>query len=392
MKYFLIVLLFPILFAYAENIPDYRNPYAPILTDQDLYTWTDKVKITIIAPSWNTDQHLIDDIGSYPGHNIKISTRDKSLEPYRLTETGPNTGIFSGEVILTGFAHDVNGDKKNDVSPRTLGTGPTNGYLETDRDSSLTISFEFADGVVLTKSVPISWNMGEVKFLENVLDSERPATIQLVDRDLNLNPESIDHASIKVFSDSDSAGISIDATETSQSSGIFRSTIYFTTDSNSAGNRLRVELGDLVTAKYEDYTLPKPYSLSDHLEVIDSKKIDFEVSSQSISINKVIIADNTGSQKLEMNKNDQLQIVATVQNNDRYELPFVYLAQITNAQGIVVSLSWVSGSINPSQVLDVSQSWIPDNTGNYKVESFVWSSLGEPIALSSQQTISISIK
>ena len=70
------------------------------------------------------------------------------MEPYRLTETDVNSGIFTGEVILTGFLHDADGDGDVDTVPRTGGNGPTSGFLEVDRDSAVTISFEFADGVV----------------------------------------------------------------------------------------------------------------------------------------------------------------------------------------------------------------------------------------------------
>lgn len=386
------LLLIPIAYAYAENIPDYNNPYAPIFTDRDEYSWTDKVKITILAPSWNTNPNLIDDIGTDSGHHIKISTRSKSLEPYRLSETGPNTGIFSGEVILTGFAHDVDGDNKVDTQPRTTGTGPTNGYLETDRDSSLTISFEFADGVVLTKSVPITWNVGKIRFLNDSLNIEQPVTIQTIDDDVNLNPESIDHIPIKIFSDSDLAGIVVDGIETNANSGIFQSVISFTTDSKSSGNRLYVKPGDSITTKYDDYTLPKPYSVSNHLEIKTSKTIGYEISSQQISINDLKISDSLGNQKFEMKTNDPLQIVATIKNNGKYELPFLYLIQVTNDQNIVVSLSWIGGKINSEQTLDVSQSWTSKISGNYKAETFVWTSLLEPIALSSPKTLDISVK
>ena len=78
--------------------------------------------------------------------------------------TGPNTGIFAAEVILTGFLHDVDGDGDFDTVPRTGGTGPTNGFLESERDSAVTVSFEFADGLVLTESFPVTWNVGTIKF------------------------------------------------------------------------------------------------------------------------------------------------------------------------------------------------------------------------------------
>ena len=93
LQYFLIFAIFftP---AFAEQIPDYEKPYAPIFTDKPSYSWTDKMRITILAPSWNTDRHLIDTIGDDNFNPIKISTNEKSLEPYRFTETG-TTPVYS---------------------------------------------------------------------------------------------------------------------------------------------------------------------------------------------------------------------------------------------------------------------------------------------------------
>ena len=77
--------------------------------------------------------------------------------------------------LLTGFLHDANGDGDIDTTPRTTGNGPTSGFLEVDRDSAVTISFEFADGVVLTESVPVSWNLGTIQNLQmmNFLNDEQ---------------------------------------------------------------------------------------------------------------------------------------------------------------------------------------------------------------------------
>jgi len=81
------MLSFLVLSAYAEETPDYLNPYAPIFTDREVYTWTDKVYITVVAPSWNANRYGIDSIGTQDGHFIKIYTSEHSLEPYKLTET-----------------------------------------------------------------------------------------------------------------------------------------------------------------------------------------------------------------------------------------------------------------------------------------------------------------
>ena len=104
-----------------------------------------------------------------------------------------------------------------DTTTRTIGSGPTSGFLEVDRDSAISISFEFADGVVLVESVPISWNVGTINFSEELFYLENPATIRVIDLDMNLNPEALDNLTLQVFSDSDVAGIEVNAVETSES-------------------------------------------------------------------------------------------------------------------------------------------------------------------------------
>ena len=204
---FSFLLLFALIFfpAFAESTPNYNDPYSPIFTDKPVYTWTDKIIMKIIAPSWNTNRDLIDSIGDDDGHFIKISTRENSLEPYRFTETDVNTGIFTAEIILTGFLHDIDGDGNFDTTPRTTGTGPTSGFLEVNRDSAVTISFEFADGVVMTESVHVNWNIGEIQFTKDTFLSGDTVMIRVVDFDMNLNPEALDRISVEIFSDSDVA-------------------------------------------------------------------------------------------------------------------------------------------------------------------------------------------
>ena len=63
---------FLLLSVFAEEIPDYFNPYAPIFTDKEVYTWTDKVYITVVAPSWNANRYGIDSIGAQDDHFFKI--------------------------------------------------------------------------------------------------------------------------------------------------------------------------------------------------------------------------------------------------------------------------------------------------------------------------------
>ena len=384
------LLLFP---AYAQSDPDYDNPYSPIFTDKPVYSWTDKIKMTIISPSWNSDRHLIDSIGNTDDHPIKISTSEHSLEPYRFTETDVNSGIFTAEVILTGFTHDADGDGDFDTNPRTFGNGPTSGFLEVDRDSAISISFEFADGVVLVESVPISWNTGTINFSEDFFFMEDSVAIRVVDVDMNLNPEALDNLTIQVFSDSDIAGIEVNAVETSESSGSFITTISLSQNSQSSGNRLYSQPGDEIFAKYDDYTLPKPFSKSDNLEIISSVVVDSSIPPiDRIKNSELSFSDGFGNSLQSFSSDSQIQIVGTIQNDHDFKQKFIYFFQVKNDHNYVESLSWIQGEISPNQILDVSQSWLPEKPGTYEVETFVWNSISNPTSLSSLMSSLITIE
>ena len=376
---------------YAESIPDYQNPFAPIFTDKPVYSWTDKIIISINTPSWNSSPNQIDSIGQSESHSIKISSGENFLKPYRLTETSPNSGIFSGEIILTGFLHDVDGDGIFDTNPKTTGDGPTNGFLESDNDDSITISFEFADGVILVESFPISWNHGTIQFSKDTFLSNDTIQIRVIDSDLNLNPEMIDTVPIEVFSDSDNGGLSVIAVETSERSGDFIST-FSLSQNTSSGNRLYAIPGDTITAKYHDYTLPKPFSKSDSQYAETSAIVDYYTSPiNRIQVSPISLSDSFGYPITSYLSNSQMQIVGNIENKINYDQEFIYFFQIKNSDEVVISLSWIQGQLSPNQILDISQSWIPEKSDTYFLETYVWNSLNKltPMSPSTYTMISV---
>ena len=367
---------------YAESVPDYEKPYAPIFTDKPVYSWTDKIIISVNAPSWNSNSNQVNSIGESNSHPIKISSGENFLKPYRLTETSPSSGIFSGEIILTGFLHDVDGDGNFDTNPKTSGNGPTNGFLEVENNDSISISFEFADGVVLTESVPITWNMGVVQFTQDIFLINDSVGLRVIDHDMNLNPEALDTITVDVFSDSDSGGIQVIATETSERSGDFIASIALST-STSSGNRLYAIPGDSIFAKYDDHTLPKPYSKSDEKSIQTSAIIDHSIAAiNRIQTTPIFFSDSFGNPLTSYISESQMQIVGTIENQIIFDQEFIYFFQIKNSDNSVISLSWIQGKLSPNQILDISQSWIPAKSGNYILETYVWNSLNDLIPLS----------
>ena len=370
-----------ILFAFAAE-PDIDNPFSPIYFDKESYSWTDKVKIMIVAPSWNAHKDAIDTIGGDNENFIKISTRGHDIKPYKLTETDLNSGIFVGEVILTGFLHDVDGDGDFDTTPKTSGTGPTNGFLESERDDAITVSFEFTENNVLTETALISWNIANMEFLQDRYLIDQEAILRIVDSDMNLNPEAVDQFQVDVTTDSDPAGVKIEVIEISEDSGLFEGKVSFTQKSASSGNRLYASIGDYVIAKYDDRTLPAPYSKSDDLEITTSMILESDTHPlERASLSNISITDNLGNNLSTLNVNDQLQIVGNVNNLQDFDQNFVFIFQITDDDNSIVSLSWVQGQLGSLQTLDVSQSWIPKKSGSYTIETFVWDSLNKPVPL-----------
>ena len=377
---FLILLLIPITqFGFAEEIPDYNKPYAPIFFNKPIYSWTEKVEITIIAPSWNTGMNLIDSIGGDPNYSVNVYTNDHQLKQYKLYETNPSSGIFTGEIILTGFLHDVDGDGKNDTNPRTIGEGPNGGYLQNEEDSGITVSFEFAEGVVLSESVKIEWNVGNLEIIDI---TEEAATIKLIERDMNLNPESIDTINIQVFSENDNVGVDIEITETTEDSGIFEGIISITKDDQSSGNRLYALPDSQITAKYTDRTLPKPYNTNDVLDILDQGFVVSNIpTTERLTMNEMNILSQNGELIEKLYVGQTGMIFSNLKNVVDYSQEFTYIVQIKNEDNNVVSLSWITGDIVSSQELGMSVSWMPQEPGKYSIDRFVWNSIKGSIPL-----------
>ncbi len=78
----------------------------------------------------------------------------------------------------------------------------------------------------------------------------------------------------------------------------------------------------------------------------------------------------------------QVQVTTDVANGQDRAQPFAYIVQIENQDGVVYSLSWITGTLDAGQSLSPSQSWTPTAPGTYTAQIFVWESVENPDALS----------
>ncbi len=88
---------------------------------------------------------------------------------------------------------------------------------------------------------------------------------------------------------------------------------------------------------------------------------------------------------------EQIMIMADISNNQDIQQNFAYITQVKNDDDVVISLSWLTGSLSPRQSFSPAQSWIPDESGNYHIQVFVWESIDNPEALSPPLSMIVSV-
>ncbi len=114
---------------------------ALIELDKEMYNSTDKVHITITAPTRNLDSDAIEHIGTLDTGELRIQTITHNLTEYKLDETGPNTGVFSGELTLN---HET-----------TSGTGPNDGLLQVESGDGIVVVYEFSEDETIVGSAVV---------------------------------------------------------------------------------------------------------------------------------------------------------------------------------------------------------------------------------------------
>ena len=364
---------------------------ATVELDQNVYTWTDKVFVTIVASDYNFDSNIIDEIGLDGDGEITIRTRADSLKEYRLAETGPDTGVFTGEVTLVGNKKALDEGGPDGMTTETDGAGPTNGRLATNDDDGLSVSFEYASGESLVASALIRWNIGEVQWLEASYAATGSGIARVIDPDMNINPDAVDNLEIVVYSETFVGGIELTVTETQEASGIFEGTAEFDPNQASQGHRLQVTEGDIVTAVYDDETLPRP-DVGDSLEITATTLIGSIVPPlERAPASNPAIVDAFGNSLASVSADQQVQITADLTSGQDRDQDFAYLVQIQNEDGVTVALSWITGTLGAEATFSPSQSWTPSETGSYTATIFVWESVSNPTALSPQLSITIDV-
>ena len=145
-----------------DNVITSQSGSSQIIISRNTFSSNSQVDIMIRAPDFNYNQYGIDTIGDDDSSRVIISTRESSI-PYRLVESGPDTGEFVGSIILS-----------SSTSTCSPVCGPTDGFLAAGGDDAITVSLVYHDGSSISStsfgSRPVSHNaIPEFPYAELVL-------------------------------------------------------------------------------------------------------------------------------------------------------------------------------------------------------------------------------
>ncbi|MBI5146079.1 MAG: hypothetical protein HZA84_02540 [Thaumarchaeota archaeon] len=235
--------------------------------------------------------------------------------------------------------------------------------------------------------------IGKIQWEEASYPVNKTVTIQVVDPDMNKIPNSKDRVNVFAFSDSYPEGLTLTLYETDLSSGVFEK-MFVIHNKRSAPNILYTQDGDTITARYVDATLPPPYKPT---EKIVTNATAFAGSTgpplERAPASSFRIQSLQGDVMTDpIPVNQQIQLVADLENPTNIEQKFAYMVQIQDENGFTVSLSWLTGLLVPSQSFSPSQSWIPQSPGKYTATVFVWESVENPTALSPPLSVEVEVR
>lgn len=369
---------------------------ATIELNQKVYSWTDKVYITVIAPDFSIRTDQLNTIGSDPENPITVSTSRGKITGYKLVETSIGSGIFVGEIKLSGFPGHELSNFGNRAFPMgiTRGSGSSDGLIACTEDDGISISFRFSDDEDVIGSALIRMNIGEISWLEAAYLTTDYGIVRVIDPDMNLNPEEIDKFKIRIWSDSDPVGIEIDVYETNEASGVFEGVVAFTHESSSKNGKLRVSEGDTIVAEYVDRTLPDPFPTNDNLSITGTAFIKSSTGKiiaplDRISIKNLILNDSSNIPINTINKQQIVKLGARLVNNQERDQKLTLIAKIISDTGS--ELLSQETMIKAQSSADLTIEWNAENQGHYTIQFYVWESLDNPTALSSPFSTEVNV-
>jgi hypothetical protein len=174
---------------------------------------------------------------------------------------------------------------------------------------------------------------------------------------------------------------------------VFEEIIGFTETGKSSGTILRANIGDELMLTFEDSSpVWETVEMGDVVsEVVKTTAIMGILAALPVPASPPVMVDLNGNPVAQVRKGITVIIQTTIQNIDPISHAYTVLFQVKDARGVVVQLSFVSGTIAAGESVPVGASWTPPSSGSFTVEVFVVKNLAEPTALSLVQSETVTV-
>jgi len=365
----------------------------------DGYSWGSKINILIFAPAWNEDKYKIDTIGDDPEFPIGAYSRTSRHDgPCKLVETEPDSGLFFGRLKLNGFPHDAHGTGVKYLwGSKTCesGKGADNESIKIgagggSKGGSFTVFWKYDHDKTITKTGHYEWREGTIEFDKEYYNIEDIATVTLHDIDLEVFPYDMNTIRMRVWSDTDTEGITLTSSYMYSVWKGIQANFGFTTDEKSRDDtQLRISPGDKIYAQYIDRTLPRPYSDNDHKDV-------FGISYVAADLGKPIVFNKINITKFfsENNEKVKTELISTIieaKNEYKTNLEAYIVHQISDEDGKVIHLEWSRIFAPAKEMFVINHNFKAIQSGKYVIDVFVFNNLENLVPYSTKFTETIII-
>jgi hypothetical protein len=350
-----------------------------------------EVIVTITDTDLNENPAGVDTIEVADNLVEITSDEDNEEESLGFEETGPNTGVFEATIQMSPRAANADADLTgagNDFEYTVL-PGDTVSIRYTDNAN------QGASETVVSRTFVIVSEDPEMEVESQTVAVGGVINLTINDADANEDGDALDSVQVKITSTSDAVGFNLSAQETGANSGNF--TLQIPTSVNLSSGSIAVKNGDTVTIEYED-EFPADYA--DRVETVLDPSKDFTITVRvgaqagdltATTPSAPVLKDISGAEVDEVAPGEQVVISVDVNNNNNFAQDFTAIVEVRTADDITEYLQWQTGTLNPDGSVNVGLSWIPADSGEYTIRTFVVSNLQNPAVLSSVEESTVTV-
>ncbi|MEM0029923.1 MAG: hypothetical protein QXN32_03290, partial [Candidatus Nitrosocaldus sp.] len=345
-----------------------NNPIPLLTFDKTEYTPFEIVGITLYDRSRDTNPNAVD--------TASITVKGRNSIVVNLVETSESSGIFKGSLKLTPNPLIYKGD------------------VEVRRDDWLIAVYN----TVIATSARIVYHEAKLSFDMQYYYSTDKAEIRLEEPEANRDPYARDMVTVFVWSDTDTSGMRITLVESNMNTGIFTTVVNLNLGSNkhnSTQQSIRVTDNDRIVARYLDDTLPYPVRLgADNVTTVELRYVTAEAvfgtgipARERFIVSKPEVITQFGEQIRVLSFGSKLAVKVELLNKQPLAQEFVCIAQVKYSDGTIATISMIASELESNTRAIVTLPWTPDKQDTYRIEVFVWDSIGKPVALAPMQML-----